>query len=262
MKEISDKKMYYFVDESGDTNFYGKNGIDLIKHNKASKIFIVGYLETENMNQISKDIYNLKTEIKNDQYLKGIPSLEKSLLHFHAKDDCSEVRQLVFKSIAKMDFNAYILVFRKNAEHFKKKFNCEPSKLYEYMIEKLFENRLHLYKDIDLYFSKMGNIIREHNMKNALEKAKFNFKNKWNNKESSNIRIFIQEPSQIMPLQVIDYVIWTINRVYEKNDLRYYNFIKNKIKLIYDIMDTKKYPHNYYSEKNPLDINKISPLDS
>jgi hypothetical protein len=262
MKEIEDKKKYFFVDESGDPNFFGKKGVDLIKQNKASKVFIVGYLETENIKSVSKIIYDLKSEIKNDQYLKDIPSVKKSLIYFHAKDDCPEVRQLVFRSILKMDIKAYILVYRKNGDQFRKKFNCNCSKLYEYMIEKLFENRLHIYKEIDLYFSKMGNITRESNMKNALEKAKETFNLKWKNKESSDIKIFIQEPSQIMPLQVIDYIIWTINKVYEKNDMRFYNYIKDKIGLIHDIMDTKKYPNNYYSEKNQLDIKKISPLDS
>ena len=29
-----------------------------------------------------------------------------------------------------------------------------------------------------------------------------------------NIRIFIQEPSHIVPLQIIDYIIWAVYRVY------------------------------------------------
>lgn len=54
--------------------------------------------------------------------------------------------------------------------------------------------------------------------------------------------------------------MWSVNRVYEKGDMRYYNFVKNKIVLVQDIFDTSKYPNNYYTAKNPLDINKISPL--
>ena len=262
MKEIENKKMYYFVDESGDPNFFNKKGEDLVKKGNVSKVFILGYLEIDSINVISKIIQNIKNEIKNDLYLKDIPSVKKSLLHLHAKDDCPEVRQIVFKAIEKMNIKCHIYVARKDSNLFRKKFNAKQSKFYEYMIEKLFENRLHLYSEIDVYFSKMGNIVREQNMKNALENAKNNFSEKWGNNNINNkIRIFIQEPSQIQPLQIIDYLIWTINRIYEKQDMRYYNYIKDKISSIVDIFDNEKYPNNFYNKKNPFDIKKISPID-
>ena len=37
--------------------------------------------------------------------------------------------------------------------------------------------------------------------------------------------------------------------------MRYYDFIKEKYSLIVDIFDTRKYPKNFYSKDNPLDIN-------
>jgi hypothetical protein len=61
-------------------------------------------------------------------------------------------------------------------------------------------------------------------------------------------------------MQIIDYILWSINRLYEKGEERYYNFIKEKISLIQDIFDIDKYPNNYYTEKNPLTIKKMSPL--
>ena len=261
MKKVIEKKMYYYVDESGDTTFFNKRGKNLLNSGDVSRVFIVGYLETEEPNKIHKELEKIRNEIRGDEYLKSIPSVKKSLLHFHAKDDCPEVREKVFKAIKNMDIKVFIIVLRKNVEIFQKKFNCNKKKMYEYAVEKLFENRLHLYSETDIYFSKMGNIVRENNMKEALKKAEESFSKKWNTHNKNKIRTLIQEPSQVTLLQVIDYVIWTINRVYEKNDSRYYNFIKEKISLIIDIFDKDKYPNIYYdNKKNVFDIKKISPV--
>ncbi len=262
MQETENSKKYYFVDESGDPVFFNKRGKDLVKSGDASPVFIVGYFETKNQNELTRKLNVVREEIRTDKYLKGISSIDKTLKHFHAKDDCPEVREKVFKAIKEMDIDAYIIVARKDSAQFINKFGGKDRKLYSYLVEKLFENRLHLYSEIDFYFSKMGNMVREHNMKAALEKAKMVFQEKWGKENQSNIRIFIQEPSQIVPLQIIDYLLWSIYRVYTKNDMRYYNFIQEKIKLVTDIFDSKKYPKIYYNNKNPLDVNKISPVNS
>jgi len=262
VKQLQNKKVYFFVDESGDTVFFNNKGEDLVKAGKASSVFIVGYFEADDFNDIHKRLTRVRDEIKNDSYLQPIPSLKKSLIHFHAKDDCPEVREKVFKEIIQMNIKCYAVVARKSSEQFKKKFNGKAPRLYEYLVEKLFENRLHLYSKIDIYFSKMGNVIREENMKMALDTAKDSFEQKWGHINDNTIRLFIQEPSQITPLQVVDYILWSINRVYEKGDMRYFNFVKEKVELVLDIFDNSKYPGNYYTSKNPLDINKISPFNS
>jgi uncharacterized protein DUF3800 len=262
MKETESSKIFCFVDESGDPIFFNRKGKDLVKSGEASPVFIVGYLETKNHNELTRRLNALREEIKSDEYLKDIPSVKKTLKHFHAKDDCSEVREKVFKAIKDMDFEAFIIVARKDSAQFIKKFGGKDRNFYSYLVEKLFENRLHLYSEMDIYFSKMGNIVREHNMRDALEKAKVSFNEKWNKESNSDMKIFIQEPSQIVPLQIIDYIIWTIYRVYTKNEMRYYNFIQEKIKIVVDIFDGKKYPNNFYNRKNPLDVKKISPINS
>lgn len=262
MKNPLNKKIYYYVDESGDPVFFNRKGKDLVKSGDSSPVFIVGYLEAEEPKSISKAINTLREDVSTDEYLKDIPSLKNSIVHFHAKDDCAEVREKVFKAIKSLDLKAYIIVARKNSDQFRTKFKGRASNLYEYLVEKLFENRLHLYSEIDIYFSKMGNIVREKNMLSALDKAKETFYNKWGKTNESSIRLFIQEPSQIVPLQVIDYILWAVNRVYSKGDMRYFNYIRDKVSLVIDIFDSAKYPNIYYSEKKPLDITKISPLNS
>lgn len=260
MKDADKRKVYCFVDESGDPIFFNKKGKDLVSSGDASPVFIVGYLEIEDPGMISKILNKLKEEIRNDEYLKSIPSVSKSLLHFHAKDDCPEIREKIYKAVKEIELKTFVIVARKDTHQFVNKFKGNAASLYEHLVEKLFENRLHLYSDIDIYFSKMGNIVREKNMKSSIEKATNIFMKKWGRKVESNVRIFIQEPSQIAGLQIIDYLLWAVFRVYVKGEMRYYDFIKEKYSLIVDIFDTKKYPKIFYSKDNPLDINKISPL--
>ncbi|MFA6857506.1 MAG: DUF3800 domain-containing protein [Treponema sp.] len=113
---------------------------------------------------------------------------------------------------------------------------------------------------IDCYFSAMGSTVRQDNMEAAIQNAVVVFQNKWQKKNVSNIRVFIQQSSEIPLLQAADYVLWTIQRVYERHDFRYYNYLKDKIKLVHDIFDFDKYPRTYYTPVFPLEAEKIDPV--
>lgn len=160
MKKTENIKVNYYFDEAGDPNILGRKGVNLIEKGLASKVFMVGYFESKNPKELSKTLENLRQEIINDDYYKEIPSIKKTAKMFHATDDCQEVREKVFRLLKKSDFTFYCIVARKKEDLFRKKFDLQPAKLYEYLVSKLLENRLHLYSEIDLYFSAMGNTVR------------------------------------------------------------------------------------------------------
>jgi hypothetical protein len=259
MQEPLDIKMYFYVDESGDPNILGRKGKDLMAEGKVSKTFIVGYVETSDPAKLSKALEVLRTELASDEYLREIPSMASSLKSFHANKDSPEVKEKVFRILKNADFQAYIIVARKDEAQFRKKFDLSAPRLYEYLVSKLFENRLHKYKSIDIYFASMGNTVREQTMRRAIQAAMDTFKKKWDKGNENSIRIFIQESSQLPMLQVVDYALWTVNRVYERDDYRYYNYLLERISLVQDIFDKANYPHTYYTPKNPLEAKKISP---
>lgn len=61
-------------------------------------------------------------------------------------------------------------------------------------------------------------------------------------------------------LNVADYFCWAIQRFFERGEVRYYNFLKDRVSLIVDLYDSSRYLNsgNYYSPKNPLTAaNKI-----
>lgn len=261
LKKIKDVKMHYFFDEAGDPQILGRRGKNLLEEGKVSKVFIVGYIEVQNTKEFRKGLLNLQSEIVNDDYLKDIPSISKSTKRqFHACMDCSEVREKVFKFLKTQDFKFYCIVARKNVELFRKKFDLKESRIYKYLVTKLLENRLHLYKEIDCCFSTMGNVVREDNMEEAIKDVIEIFKKKWKCENTNNIRIIIQKNSEEPLLWAADYVLWSIQRAYEKSEFRYFNYLKEKIDFIYDIFDFSKYPKNYYSQKNLLEAKKIDPV--
>jgi hypothetical protein len=61
-------------------------------------------------------------------------------------------------------------------------------------------------------------------------------------------------PTQEPLLNVADYFCWAIQRVFEKGETRYYNYLKDKISLVIDVYDNDNYEKysNYYTPKNPL----------
>ncbi len=257
--EMESKANYYF-DEAGEPQILGHRGVNLVQKGTASKVFMVGYLETTSPKDFTKALNDLRSELAADDYLKDIPSFHHSLEMFHANKDCSEVREKVYKLLKQQDFSYYSIVARKNEDLFRKKFNMSQKALYKYLVSKLLENRLHLYKNIDLYFSSMGSVVRQASMQQAVDSAIISYNEKNQTENQSNIRVLIQQSSEIPLLQASDYVLWTIQRAYELGDFRYYNYLKDKIKLIYDIFDSKSYPDNCYSEQNPLEAKKIDPV--
>ena len=245
------------MDESGDPNFFGRRHKDLVQLGLSLPFFIVGYIETQDQNQIVKKLSEVRASIINDEYLKDIPSVKSSIKRFHANKDCREVQERVYKAIKTMDFECYIIVARKIKEIFLNKFQGKKGGFYAYLVERLFENRLHLYSEIDIYFSKMENIIHDENMWKAIENARDRFRKKWPHKHTNNIRILMQEPTHIAGLQVIDYLLWSIHRIYNHADMRYYNFLKDKIKLIHDVFFNKDFYGEFFNSKNELTLDKI-----
>ena len=64
-------------------------------------------------------------------------------------------------------------------------------------------------------------------------------------------------------LQVVDYTNWAVQRAYEKGEMRYFNFLRDKYELIHDVFDKDKYKNggNFYTRtKNSFEIKKASPL--
>lgn len=260
MKNNKNEKLFYFVDESGDPYFYDRFGKYIVGKEGCSKILLLGFIKTEKPNELRLKINEIRKEIEKDKYLEKIPSLKKSLQAFHAKDDCPEIREKVFKLIKNLPFKAEFIVARKKETIFTKRHNRKPNLFYDDMISKLFQNHLHNCEENIIYFAVRGNSARQLPLEDAISKAKLLFENRWQKKIENKINIFPQRPEGEPCLQIIDYMNWAVQRIFIKKEERYFEFIKEKISLLFDIYDFDKYPKNFYTKKNEFNINKISPL--
>ncbi len=256
---MPDKK-YYFVDESGDCTFYSKNGDCIVGHEGCSPVLILGFIETMNPQSIRKALNELRNEILIDPYLADVPSIKKTRLHFHANDDCPEVREKVFKLLIKLDFKAQFIVARKRLDVFISRHKKNEDIFYNEIVSRLFERSLHKNDNI-IYFSKRGSRSKQDHMVKAIQSAILNFESKHNKKIETQTGVLVQIPSDEPCLQVIDYLNWVMYRAYTKGEIRYFDFLKEKVSFILDIYDFDKYPKNFYNKTNIFDTNKISPLE-
>lgn len=259
MKHTDKKNVYYFVDEAGDPCFYDKHGNFIVGKDGCSKILMLGFIETDEPKHIRQALSQVREKVKNDPYLKDIPSLEKSLKYFHATDDCPEVRQEVYKCLSTLNFKSQFVVARKIEGVFKK-YGCDENHFYDSLISHLFKNVLHRAETNHIYFSKRGSSNRQEPLERAIERAKNKFETKFLIKIRSNVNIQSQVPTGEPCLQVIDYMNWAIYRVFVQGEMRYFNFVKDKVGFVWDIYDTVKYPKNFYSKSNEFDAKKISLL--
>ena len=63
-------------------------------------------------------------------------------------------------------------------------------------------------------------------------------------------------------LNVADYLCWAVQRVFERGETRYYDFLGDRISLVVDLYDAASYVGNqhYYTRKHPLTAaQKLSP---
>lgn len=230
-------KAYYFFDEAGDPKILGRRGVNLIERGDASKTFIVGYLETEHPREVRAALQTLHERLRNDEYLADIPSMHSTNKAFHANKDCAEVRSEVFRLLKELDIKFYCIVAHKKEEVFRQQFHLKDSELYKFLVSKLLEEHLHTFDEIDCYFSVMGNVVRQDTMQDAINNAITSFWTKHNQANNSTIRILIQQNSEEPLLQAADYLLWAVQRAFEREERRFFNYMKSKIVQIIEIFE-------------------------
>ncbi len=72
--------------------------------------------------------------------------------------------------------------------------------------------------------------------------------------------VYSQMPTGEPCLQAADYFLWAVQRLFVRGEERFYDALESQIEFVWDLYDTDNYPNNIYTHKNPLRVNKISPL--
>jgi len=262
---------HYFVDEGGDSTLFSGRGKILIDTPGCSRFFILGLLDVPDPEELQQKITELRMQILNDPYFEKVPSIQKkarkTAIAFHAKDDLPEVRKEVFTLLRKTDglrFFAVVSDKLQVLEYVRKNnrrdgsYHYHPNELYDYLTRRLFTNLLHKDDAYEIVFSKRGKSDRTDALLRALETARERFANKWNVVVRTPMHVTAANFSRHAGLQAVDYFIWALQRLYEKNDGRYLDYLYFAVGMIQDIDDKRKAGYGvYYTQRNPLNIEAI-----
>lgn len=269
MKKAKEGHSYFFVDESGDPTFYDANGNFIVGAERGSSpLLIIGFIETQNPRSLRRGVIDLQQEIINEPYFKRIPSIQKTSVAFHAKDDAPEIRYLFYKWIKEFDFKAQFIVARKIEKVFRNDFRSDEDQFYDHLVSRAFRDVLHRYAQNHIYFAKRGSRDRQEPLLQAILKAKTTFEEKHNKGIGTVIEVQAQSPKGEPCLSVIDYMNWALYRAYTKREMRYYEYVEDKVSFVLDMYDWKAYPGNCYYRNsrwksmkgNRFDISKATPL--
>ncbi|HEY4983620.1 MAG TPA: DUF3800 domain-containing protein [Verrucomicrobiae bacterium] len=249
-----------FLDEAGDTTFYGKGKVIVIGQPGVSLAFSLGMAKfNSDLNTLRQSVVELQHSVEADDYLKGIPSVQKKIakggFHFHATDDPPEVRERMFKFIKTVDCSLEIVVGRKMPSLFLRKHNGKESEFYADLLSHLVKTKLKQDQKLVLNVAERGPSTKNANLDLALQKAVDRFGKKWDVSEIRSKVVFnVQNPRSEPLLNIADYLCWAVQRVFERGEMRHYDFVREKISLVVDLYDSANYEgsQNYYTRNRPL----------
>ncbi len=271
MDKAPNKRIFY-VDESGDLNFFTKKGVMYefdLETCPASRYFTIGFIKIDNsVEEINSAILELKANIINDKILANyFKPKNDNLFYFHAKDDHILIRREVFNVISKLNFTFQCIVRRKS--EIKKRYDrnkipkhkkqiVNEKAIYHDSIAYLFKRNLHIDEN-KIVLSKRGSTFNDISIKEAINKSQKSFLKQFR-LEDKNTNIYVSNPHFHTGLQLVDYLLWAVNRYYCSNETHWYEFIKEKVSLIidYDHPDGNEKYGIFFNRKNEITKEKIA----
>lgn len=257
---------HYFVDEGGDGTLFARKGKVIIGTKGCSRYFMLGLLDVADPTNLQKRLDDLRSKLINDPYFKDVPSMQaqagKTALAFHAKDDLPEVRKEVFSLLREMDGLRYFAVVKDkwNVLDYVRQQNMRnpnyryhPNELYDYLTRRLFKNLLHKDGGYKIVFAKRGASDRTAALQTAIEMARKRFTQQWGIAANVPIEIISSIPALHASLQAADYFTWALQRLYERGEDRYLNYLWKSVRLVLDMDDKRVAGYGvYYTQKKPL----------
>ena len=257
--------LHFFVDEAGDPTLFDAKGRILVGEEGCSKTFILGKLDVADPAALHAALEQLRANLMADPYFKRVPSMQpergKTARAFHAKDDVAEVRREVFKVLMGLDLRFYAVVRHKAAllDYVRQRNEREATyryrgdELYDTLVEELFRRYHPLADRLEICFAKRGSKSRTQAFRTAIEKAEARFESQYGVRRSAVVDIVASTPPERAGLQAVDYLLWALQRHYERDESRYLELIWDKVVEIED-MDRIEGGRKgvVYNKKRPL----------
>jgi len=263
----------YFVDEAGDGTLFSKHGRVIVGTEGCSRFFILGLVDIADPDAVGRELNDLRAQLLADPYFKGVPSMQpearKTALAFHAKDDLPEIRREVFSFLQRHEFHLSAVVrnklqvvnyVRQRSKH-DTSYRYHPNELYDYMVRRLFKDRLHKDDAYNIYFAKRGKSDRTTALLQALIVARERFCAQHRITNRAPLTVIPTTPPECPGQQVADYFLWALQRLYERHEERYIALLWPSVSVVRDLDDTRQASYGvYYTRKKPLTLAAIKDL--
>jgi hypothetical protein len=255
----------FFVDEAGDPTLFGSKGKVLVGTEGCSRFFILGTLDVEAPDTLAGCLSDLRTRLLGDPYFKNVPSMQphekRTALYFHAKDDLPEVRREVLSLLQqqRVRFSAIVrdklrvLAYARRRNETDPEYRYHPNELYDFMVRRLFKQRLHTHGAYRICFARRGNSDRTQALTHVLETARQRFAVGRSIAAEPQITVVPASPIREAGLQAVDYFLWALQRTFEKLEDRFLQLLWPQCSLVVDADDTRAKGYGtYYTNKKPL----------
>jgi len=262
------RKACFFVDEAGDLALFDQWGKTIVGDEGCSRYFIVALAEIADPETATLQIETLRRQLLDDPWFAGVPSMQpaarKTAVFFHCKDDLPEVRREVFKLTTSLPIKVQAIVRRKETMidqarrlHAIGK-RLTENEIYDDMVKRLFRNVLHKNEANHIVFARRGKSDRAEALQNAIAAAKRNFERKFGIPSDKPTAIQSDFSWNCPCLQIVDYCLWALQRLYERHEERCFRLVSKSFRLIIDMDDKRNHNYGeYYNDSNPLDVGKI-----
>jgi hypothetical protein len=264
---------HYFVDEAGDTTLFDAKGRVFVGSDGVSRTFMLGVADVPNPIAAKAALDSLRASLLADPYFRNVPSMQperaKTAVAFHAKDDLPEVRREVFRLLPTLGVKVQVAIRRKadlvpEAQRlFSMGQRLTASDIYDDLVKRLFKPLMHRGEFTEVCFARRGKSDREQALRSAIERGRRNFRKQWDNVPDTTYHIRSSVPSQDAGLQIVDYYLWAVQRLYERSEDRYFMSVCESFSLIMDLDNKRTAPYGtWFTSRDPLTLEKIKPLES
>ena len=219
------------------------------------------------LTEVRAEVVALQQQIERDPLLNAIPSVAKRIANggffFHACKDSDDVRTVFLHYLHDLQCEAEIVIAHKIPSLFIHKHHGRDDEFYADVLSHLIKSRIKRPRRLVLNIAERGSSTRARVLEEAQSKAIGRAGKRWGTEDlKGEVAFNVQTPLREPLLTVPDYFGWAVQRVFEKGQTRYYDYLRGKIRLVVDLYDAEKYAgnRNYYDQHNPLTAqNKIDP---
>lgn len=263
---------HYFVDEAGDLTLFDRRRRLMLGQQGVSNTFIVGAALIDDPIGLAHRLAELRARLLADPLLAGAPSMNpdagKTAATFHAAKDLPEVRVEVFRLLTQERVKVFAAFRRKTqlAEQlrdFKRQTGSRQplSSVYDTLVERIFRHRLHLAGESRVVFARRGQSDESAALRSAIGAAQRKFVRRSRERPDRPTYVASAFPREVAGLQVVDYFLWALQRLIEREEARFFEAMRPHFGLIVDVDDTRSNRFGeHYSARNPLRLETMMPV--